>query len=37
VHASLAAEWIVQRWRPKAVVVVRHPLNVVGSHVALGT
>jgi hypothetical protein len=36
VHASLAAEWIVQRWRPKVVVVVRNPLNVVGSHVALG-
>ena len=36
VHASLAAEWIVRRWRPRVVVVVRNPLNVVGSHVALG-
>jgi hypothetical protein len=36
VHASLAAEWIVARWRPKVVVVLRHPLNVVASHVALG-
>jgi len=36
VHASLAAEWIVGRWRPRVVVVVRNPLNVVGSHVALG-
>jgi Sulfotransferase family len=36
VHASLAAEWIVHRWQPKVVVVVRNPLNVVASHVALG-
>jgi hypothetical protein len=36
VHASLAAEWIVPRWRPKVVVVVRNPLNVLASHVALG-
>lgn len=36
VHASLAAEWIVQRWRPRVVVVLRNPLNVVASHVALG-
>jgi hypothetical protein len=36
VHASLATEWIVERWRPKVVVVLRHPLNVVASHVALG-
>jgi hypothetical protein len=36
VHASLAAEWIADRWQPKVVVVLRHPLNVVGSHVALG-
>lgn len=36
VHASLAAEWIVRRWRPKVVVVLRNPLNVIGSHVALG-
>jgi hypothetical protein len=36
VHASLAAEWIVRRWRPKVVVVLRNPLNVVASHVALG-
>jgi hypothetical protein len=36
VHASLATEWIVRRWRPRVVVVLRNPLNVVGSHVALG-
>lgn len=36
VHASLAAEWVVSRWRPKVVVVLRHPLNIVASHVALG-
>jgi hypothetical protein len=36
VHASLAAEWIVRRWRPRVVVVLRNPLNVVASHVALG-
>lgn len=36
VHASLAAEWIVSRWRPRVVVVLRHPLNVVASHMALG-
>lgn len=36
VHASLAAEWIARRWKPRVVVVVRNPLNVVGSHVALG-
>jgi hypothetical protein len=36
VHASLAAEWIAARWQPKVVVVLRHPLNVVASHVALG-
>jgi hypothetical protein len=36
VHACLAAEWITELWRPKVVVVLRHPLNVVASHVALG-
>jgi len=36
VHASLAAEWVAARWRPRVVVVLRNPLNVVGSHVALG-
>jgi len=36
VHASLAAEWIARRWRPRVVVVLRHPLNIVASHVALG-
>jgi hypothetical protein len=36
VHASLAAEWIAERWRPRVVVVLRNPLNVVASHVALG-
>jgi hypothetical protein len=36
VHASLAAEWVVRRWRPRVVVVWRNPLNVVGSHVNLG-
>jgi len=36
VHACLAAEWIARRWRPRVVVVVRNPLNVVASHVTLG-
>lgn len=36
VHASLAAEWIAARWRPRVVVVLRHPLNIVASHLALG-
>ena len=36
VHASLAAEWVARRWRPRVVVVLRNPLNVVASHVALG-
>jgi Sulfotransferase family len=36
VHASLAAEWIAERWQPRVVVVLRNPLNVVASHVALG-
>jgi hypothetical protein len=26
----------VSRWQPKVVVVLRHPLNIVASHVALG-
>lgn len=36
VHASLAAEWIAPRWRPQVIVVLRHPLNIIASHVALG-
>jgi hypothetical protein len=36
VHASLAVEWIVPRWQPKVVVVLRDPLNVVASHRTLG-
>src|SRR5581483_357614 len=32
----LATEWIVPRWQPRVVVVLRNPLNVVASHVALG-
>ncbi|HEV7689059.1 MAG TPA: sulfotransferase [Acidimicrobiia bacterium] len=36
VHASLAAEWVAARWRPKVVVVLRQPLNIIASHVALG-
>ncbi|HYH51438.1 MAG TPA: sulfotransferase [Acidimicrobiia bacterium] len=35
VHASLAAEWIAARWNPQVVVVLRHPLNIIASHVAL--
>jgi hypothetical protein len=31
VHALLAGEWLIRRWRPLPVVVRRHPLNVVAS------
>jgi hypothetical protein len=36
VHAPLALEWIASRLRPRMVVVLRHPLNVIASWVALG-
>jgi hypothetical protein len=36
VHASLAAEWLVLRWAPQVIIVLRHPLNIIASHVALG-
>lgn len=36
VHAPLALEWISSRLRPRMVVVLRHPLNVVASWNALG-
>jgi Sulfotransferase family len=36
VYAPLALEWIAERFEPKVVVVIRHPLNVVSSWRALG-
>lgn len=36
VHVSLALEWIAQRFRPKVLVVLRHPLNILASHIELG-
>ncbi len=36
VHAPLALEWIASRLRPRIVVVLRNPLNVIASWVALG-
>ena len=36
VHAPLALEWIAARFRPRVVVVLRHPLNVLASWVELG-
>lgn len=36
VYAPLAVEWIADRFRPKVVVVIRHPLNVVSSWSSLG-
>jgi hypothetical protein len=36
VHAPLALEWIWARLRPRTLVVLRHPLNVVASWLELG-
>lgn len=36
VHAPLALEWIAGRWRPRVLVVQRHPLNVIASWNGLG-
>ncbi|HZB50868.1 MAG TPA: sulfotransferase, partial [Mycobacteriales bacterium] len=35
-HASFAAEWIAAEFRPRVVVVLRHPFNVVASWTDLG-
>lgn len=35
-HGPLAVEWIAARFRPRVVVVVRHPLNVIASWSELG-
>jgi hypothetical protein len=36
VHAPLALEWVAARFRPRVMVVVRHPLNVIASWLELG-
>jgi hypothetical protein len=36
VHAPLALEWIWAAFRPRTLVVLRHPLNVVASWLELG-
>jgi len=36
VHAPLALEWVGSRFRPKVLVVLRHPLNVIASWTDLG-
>jgi hypothetical protein len=36
VHAPLALEWVASRFRPKVLVVLRHPLNVIASWTDLG-
>jgi hypothetical protein len=35
-HATFAAEWIAARFRPRVVVVLRHPYNLVASWTELG-
>jgi hypothetical protein len=36
VHAPLALEWIAARWRPRVLLVRRHPLNIIASWNGLG-
>lgn len=36
VYAVLALEWVVRRWQPSMVVVLRNPLNVIASWKELG-
>jgi hypothetical protein len=36
VNAPLALEWLAARFRPRIVVVLRHPLNVIASWMELG-
>lgn len=36
VHAALALDWLAARLGPRVLVVLRHPLNVVASWLALG-
>jgi hypothetical protein len=35
-HSAFAAEWIAARFRPRVVVVLRHPYNVIASWTELG-
>jgi hypothetical protein len=36
VYAPLAVEWIDERWKPRVLVVMRHPFNVLASWLELG-
>ncbi|HVW34191.1 MAG TPA: sulfotransferase [Acidimicrobiia bacterium] len=36
VHGTLALPWLAERFSPKMVIVLRHPLNVVASYLELG-
>lgn len=36
VHAALALEWLAARFRPRILLVLRHPLNVIASWMELG-
>lgn len=36
VHCLLSLEWVVARFHPATLVVLRHPLNVIGSWMDLG-
>jgi Sulfotransferase family len=36
VHAALALEWLAERFSPRVVVVLRHPLNIVASYLEFG-
>lgn len=36
VAAMMTLEWIVERWQPKVLIVLRHPLNILASWIDLG-
>jgi hypothetical protein len=36
VHAALSVEWIAVRWKPRLLLIRRHPLDVLASWLALG-
>jgi hypothetical protein len=36
VHGTLALSWLTERFSPRVVIVMRHPLNVVASYLELG-
>jgi hypothetical protein len=36
VHVPLALEWVASRFRPRVLVVVRHPLNTIASWLEFG-